>query len=95
MHGSGSEEGGYLYDVIDGEQGDDTALPSEPDPRDLAGPSGARPRRWQPVLEVVRHRLLTPSRSALARPGHPTTSPYHGDLRRAMRPIIRARSGPG
>ena len=39
------EDGGYLYDVVDGEDGDDPRVPAEPGVRDLARPSGARPSR--------------------------------------------------
>ena len=35
-------EGGYLYDVVDGEQRRRSGVPAEPDLRDLARPSGAR-----------------------------------------------------
>ena len=40
------EAGGYLYDVVDGESGDDRCLSSQSGPGDLASASGARPRRW-------------------------------------------------
>jgi predicted glycogen debranching enzyme len=75
-------EGGYLYDVVDSEQGDDPScrpnqlfafsLPHEVLDRD----------RWQPVLEVVRQRLLTPVGLRSLAPGHPDYKPrYFGDLR--------------
>ena len=42
--GSGTSEGGYLYDVVDGEQRRRSRLPAQPDLRHLAAASGARPR---------------------------------------------------
>jgi predicted glycogen debranching enzyme len=74
--------GGYLYDVVDGEGGDDPACrPNQllavslPDP--ILDPS-----RWAPVVEKVRAELLTPvGLRSLAR-GHPDyRASYHGDLR--------------
>ena len=38
-----NEATGYLFDVVDGEQGDDRGLPSESALRDFAAESGARP----------------------------------------------------
>ena len=38
------EAGGYLYDVVDGENGDDAVFPAEPDLRDCARSPGPRPR---------------------------------------------------
>src|SRR5437764_532895 len=64
-------EGGYLYDVIDGERGDDSACR----PNQLFAISLRHPildqTRWQPVLEVVRQRLLTPVGLRSLAPGHP------------------------
>jgi len=75
-------EGGYLYDVIDGEQGDDPACR----PNQLFAISLRHPildqSRWKPVLEVVRQRLLTPVGLRSLAPGHPDYKPtYDGDLR--------------
>jgi predicted glycogen debranching enzyme len=54
------EEGGYLYDVIDGEQGDDAVCrPNQILSFSLKHPILAPPY-WKPVLEVARERLLTP-----------------------------------
>ena len=45
------DEGGYLYDVVDGENGRRPGVPPEPALRDLARPPGARPASaGQPVL---------------------------------------------
>ena len=75
--------GGYLYDVVDGEDGDDAGVPAEPGARDLAPASGARrsalgSRCWT----SVRERLLTPVGLRSLAPGHPDYKPrYDGDLR--------------
>jgi glycogen debranching enzyme len=74
--------GGYLYDVVDGEDGDDPScrpnqlvafsLPHEVLNRD----------RWRPVLDVVQERLLTPVGLRSLAPGHSDYKPrYFGDLR--------------
>ena len=76
------DEGGYLYDVIDGPDGDDTACR----PNQIFSFSLAYPildeRRWEEVLNVVRERLLTPVGLRSLAPGHPEYKPqYYGDLR--------------
>jgi predicted glycogen debranching enzyme len=75
-------DGGYLYDVIDGEQGDDTACrPNQIFAISLDHPVLAS-ERWTPVFEVVRDRLLTPVCLRSLAPGHPDYKPqYDGDLR--------------
>jgi predicted glycogen debranching enzyme len=75
-------EGGYLYDVIDSEQGDDPACrPNQIFSISLRHPVLA-PARWKVVLEVVRDCLLTPVGLRSLSPGHPDyRSTYHGDLR--------------
>jgi predicted glycogen debranching enzyme len=75
-------EGGYLYDVIDGETGDDPACR----PNQIFALSLPHPildtERWEPVLEIVRDRLLTPVGLRSLAPGHPDYKPtYDGDLR--------------
>ena len=75
-------EGNYLYDVIDGENGDDAACR----PNQLLSFSLAHPvlnhERWQPVLQVVREKLLTPVGLRSLAPDHPDYKPtYNGDLR--------------
>ncbi len=54
------EKGGYLYDVVDGENGDDPALR----PNQLFAISLDRPvldgAKWAPVMECVQRELLTP-----------------------------------
>jgi predicted glycogen debranching enzyme len=73
---------GYLYDVVDGENGDDPACR----PNQVLAISLPHPildqARWEPVLSTVQKRLLTPvGLRSLAR-GHPDYKPkYDGDLR--------------
>jgi predicted glycogen debranching enzyme len=76
------EKGGYLYDVVDGEQGDDPACrPNQIFAISLRHPV-LNPTKWKPVLEVVRERLLTPVGLRSLAPDHPDYKPtYDGDLR--------------
>ena len=73
--------GGYLYDVIDGESGDDsTCRPNQILAISLPH-AVLEPGRW-PVFDVVRSRLLTPVGLRSLAPGHPDYRPqYYGDLR--------------
>jgi predicted glycogen debranching enzyme len=76
------EDGGHLYDVVDGEQGDDPACR----PNQLLGISLAHPvldrGRWEPVMNVVERKLLTPYGLRSLSPDHPDYQPgYSGDLR--------------
>ena len=76
------EAGGYLYDVVDGEQGDDPACR----PNQLFAIALDHPvldeSRWAAVLEVARRRLWTPVGLRSLAPGHPDYKPrYDGDLR--------------
>lgn len=75
-------EGGYLYDVVDGENGDDPSCrPNQVLAISLPNPVLDR-ERWDPVLDVVRSRLLTPFGLRSLAPGHPDYKPrYYGDLR--------------
>jgi predicted glycogen debranching enzyme len=74
--------GGHLYDVVDGEHGDDAACrPNQIFALSLPHPVLA-PERWQPVFETVRQRLLTPLGLRSLAPGEPEYKPtYDGDLR--------------
>jgi glycogen debranching enzyme len=77
------EEGGYLYDVIDGEDGpvDTACRPNQVFAISLDHPVLDR-QRWEAVLEVVRDQLLTPVGMRSLAPGHPDyKSQYYGDLR--------------
>jgi predicted glycogen debranching enzyme len=73
---------GHLYDVIDGPDGDDASCrPNQLFAISLAHPV-LEPSKWQPVLETVRRRLLTPVGLRTLAPGHPDYKPkYFGDLR--------------
>ena len=75
-------DGGYLFDVIDGEQGDDTACrPNQIFAISLDHPVLDR-ARWEPVFDVVKSRLLTPVGLRSLAPGHRDYKPqYYGDLR--------------
>jgi predicted glycogen debranching enzyme len=76
------DEGGYLYDVIDGEQGNDQALrPNQLLAISLPHPI-LEPAKWEPVLATVSRRLLTPVGLRSLGPGHPDyKTQYFGDLR--------------
>jgi predicted glycogen debranching enzyme len=75
-------EGGYLYDLVDGEQGSDPACR----PNQLFAFSLRHPvldeQHWPAVLDVVRQRLLTPVGLRSLAPGHRDYKPkYFGDIR--------------
>ncbi|HET7220550.1 MAG TPA: amylo-alpha-1,6-glucosidase, partial [Vicinamibacterales bacterium] len=75
-------DGDYLYDVVDGESGDDTACR----PNQVVAIALDYPvldeRRWRAVLSVVTKRLLTPVGLRSLAPGHQDYKPvYYGDLR--------------
>jgi predicted glycogen debranching enzyme len=75
-------DGGYLYDVVDGESGDDPACrPNQLFAISLPHPVLAE-ARWAAVLAVVRERLVTPVGLRTLAPGHPDyKATYDGDLR--------------
>ncbi len=72
----------HLYDVIEGPHGDDPACrPNQILSFALEHPVLER-GYWEPVLEVVQERLLTPVGLRSLAPGHPDYKPrYDGDLR--------------
>jgi predicted glycogen debranching enzyme len=77
------DAGGYLYDVVDGEEGDDDARCR---PNQILAMSLHHPvlvtERWAGVLSVVKERLLTPVGLRTLAPGDPDYEPrYDGDLR--------------
>jgi predicted glycogen debranching enzyme len=76
------ESGGYLYDVVDGEAGDDPACrPNQVFAISLTHAVLGR-ARWEPVMDVVTQRLLTPLGLRSLAPGHPDyKEKYYGDLR--------------
>ena len=75
-------EGNFLYDVVDGERGDDCSCR----PNQLLAMSLKYPvldqQRWKPVLETVREKLLTPvGLRSLSREHPDYKAKYFGDLR--------------
>jgi predicted glycogen debranching enzyme len=76
------EAGGFLYDVVDGEDGDDPACrPNQIFAVSLPNPV-LDPSRWASVFDVVRDRLATPVGLRSLAPGHPDyKAKYYGDLR--------------
>jgi len=76
------EEGGYLYDVIDGECGVDASCrPNQVFAISLPHPVLDR-QRWARVLDVVRDKLLTPvGLRSLSADNKDYKSRYYGDLR--------------
>ena len=74
--------GGYLYDTVDGEAGDDPSLrPNQILTMSLRYPL-LQKDRWASVLAVVRDKLLTPFGLRSLAPGHRDYKPmYFGDLR--------------
>jgi predicted glycogen debranching enzyme len=76
------EEGGCLYDVVDGENGDDHSLrPNQLFSFSLKYPVLEKDR-WEPVLRVVKQKLLTPlGLRSLGPDEKDYKSKYDGDLR--------------
>jgi predicted glycogen debranching enzyme len=76
------DEGGYLYDVIDGDHGMDAACrPNQIFAISLDHPILDR-SRWLPVFNTVKDRLLTPVGLRSLAPGHRDyKAQYYGDLR--------------
>jgi predicted glycogen debranching enzyme len=77
------EEGGYLYDVVDGPEtkADASLRPNQLFAFSLGHPVLDR-ARWRPVLAAVQRALVTPVGLRSLAPGSPGYQPtYHGDLR--------------
>jgi predicted glycogen debranching enzyme len=74
--------GGYLFDVVDGEAGDDASLrPNQIFSLSLRHPI-LRKERWRAIVDVVGEKLLTPYGLRTLSPDHPDYKPtYAGDLR--------------
>jgi predicted glycogen debranching enzyme len=75
-------DGGYLYDIVDGEHGNDFAL--RPNQILSISPKYAvlDQSRWARVVDVISDKLLTPLGLRSLAPGHPDyKSKYYGDLR--------------
>jgi predicted glycogen debranching enzyme len=78
-----NEAGGYLYDVVDGENSpaDPCCRPNQIFAISLQHPI-LHPSKWEPVLKTVKERLLTPVGLRSLAPGEPDyKSEYDGDLR--------------
>ena len=75
-------DGGYLYDVIDGPEGDDNSIrPNQVFAISLEHPVLQRDR-WPAVLEVVEKELFTPVGLRSLSPNDPDYKKnYHGDLK--------------
>ena len=75
-------KGGHLYDIVDGEGGDDPALrPNQLFAMSLTHPVLAE-AHWKPVLDAVTKALLTPVGLRSLDPKHPDYKrTYHGDLK--------------
>jgi predicted glycogen debranching enzyme len=75
-------EGGYCFDVVDGEAGDDPACrPNQLFAIALPHPV-LDPSRWSLVVDVATRKLLTPVGLRSLAPDHPDYKPkYFGDLR--------------
>jgi predicted glycogen debranching enzyme len=73
---------GYLYDVVDGEKGDDPSCrPNQVFALSLDHPI-LEQNRWEPVLKVVKDKLWTPVGLRSLAPGEPDfKAKYDGDLR--------------
>ncbi len=77
------EKGGYLYDVVDAENGgsNDECRPNQVFAISLDH-QVLDEIRWEPVMDVVTDRLLTPVGLRSLAPGHPDyKARYFGDLR--------------
>jgi predicted glycogen debranching enzyme len=76
-------EGGWLYDVVDGEGGRDDPAFRPNQILAISLPDAVLERdRWRPVVEAVRERLVTPRGLRSLAPDHPDfKASYHGDLR--------------
>jgi predicted glycogen debranching enzyme len=80
------EGGGYLYDVVDTEDGGPGSADAKCRPNQIFSVSLPHPvlarERWEPVVNTVRNRLLTPVGLRSLAPGDPDyKSRYFGDLR--------------
>ena len=77
-----NEDTGHLFDVVDGEDGDDPACrPNQVLAISLPHPVLDQPR-WAAVVETVEARLITPVGLRSLSPDHPKYQPrYFGDLR--------------
>jgi predicted glycogen debranching enzyme len=76
------EAGDYLYDIVDGENGDDSAFRPNQILAVALPHAVLDPSRWARVVDEVRKRLATPVGLRSLAPGHPDfKAKYFGDLR--------------
>jgi predicted glycogen debranching enzyme len=80
------QAGGYLYDVVDTEEGGPASADAKCRPNQILAIALPHPvlarDRWEPVVRVVRDRLLTPvGLRSLARDDPDFKARYFGDLR--------------
>ena len=77
------ERGSYLFDVVDCEGGGDDSKCRPNQVFAISLPHAVlQPDRWEPVVCVIRDRLLTPVGLRSLAPGDPDFKPrYYGDLR--------------
>ena len=77
-----NENGGHLYDIVDGDGGDDASFrPNQIFAISLDHPV-LDPARWETVVTATREKLLTPVGLRSLAPGEPDYKPrYDGDLR--------------
>lgn len=77
------EEGGYLYDVVDTEEGGDDSSCRPNQLFSISLPNAVLdPKRWQSVVQVAQDKLLTPVGLRSLSPDDAEFKPtYHGDLR--------------
>jgi len=77
-----NERSSALFDVVDGDDGDDEAIrPNQLFAMSLPHPV-LDPSRWKAVVDIVHDRLLTPYGLRSLAPGDPAYQPqYFGDLR--------------
>jgi predicted glycogen debranching enzyme len=76
-------EAGYLYDVVDTEEGNDDASCRPNQLFSISLPNAVlAPERWRSVLQVAQDKLLTPVGLRSLAPDDPEFKPtYHGDLK--------------
>jgi predicted glycogen debranching enzyme len=75
-------DGGYLYDVVDGPNGNDPACRPNQVLAISLPHAVLNEERWPPVMNTVQERLLTPFGLRSLAPGHPDfKAKYFGDLR--------------
>ncbi len=77
-----NSQGGYLYDVVDGENGDDASFRPNQILAIALPHSVLEPSKWRSVIDGVKERLLTPVGLRTLAPDDPSyRAKYFGDLR--------------